>query len=301
MRSNGTGDKVRSRCGGGPLSSPPRTATLRGCASRSARPTPRRPCATTCTPPAALGARPVLAVLAVLTVLAVGSARATTESPHSERATPWGTRSRGASARPAPRRARAAAPCEQCRPARVGAVDATALTRRPPHASPCSWTSGSALEASVARVRPPPVAAPAAPAPRSCAQRPREEIRAGPGKGRPPPPPRTKWTRRVPHPVLIGHAESLGRPPSPRRLTRGCSARRRTDRSSRACTWSWARRRSPARRCTWATRAGTARRSSLSARRARTCASFSTRAAGAARRSRRLARGACTRRCERPR
>ena len=28
--------------------------------------------------------------------------------------------------------------------------------------------------------------------------------------GRPPsPPPRTKWTRRVPHPVLIGHAASL--------------------------------------------------------------------------------------------
>ena len=26
-----------------------------------------------------------------------------------------------------------------------------------------------------------------------------------------PPPPRTKWTRRVPHPVLIGHAASLGR------------------------------------------------------------------------------------------
>ena len=25
------------------------------------------------------------------------------------------------------------------------------------------------------------------------------------------PPPRTKWTRRVPHPVLIGHAASLGR------------------------------------------------------------------------------------------
>ena len=24
-----------------------------------------------------------------------------------------------------------------------------------------------------------------------------------------PPPPRTKWTRRVPHPVLIGHAGSL--------------------------------------------------------------------------------------------
>ena len=26
---------------------------------------------------------------------------------------------------------------------------------------------------------------------------------------RPPPPPRTDWTRRVPHPVLIGHAASL--------------------------------------------------------------------------------------------
>ena len=26
---------------------------------------------------------------------------------------------------------------------------------------------------------------------------------------RPPPPPRTKWTRRVPHPVLIGHVASL--------------------------------------------------------------------------------------------
>jgi hypothetical protein len=26
----------------------------------------------------------------------------------------------------------------------------------------------------------------------------------------PPPPPRTKWTRRVPHPVLIGHAASAG-------------------------------------------------------------------------------------------
>ena len=24
-----------------------------------------------------------------------------------------------------------------------------------------------------------------------------------------PPPPRTKWTRRIPHPVLIGHAASL--------------------------------------------------------------------------------------------
>jgi len=34
----------------------------------------------------------------------------------------------------------------------------------------------------------------------------------GGGGGRaapPPPPPRTKWTRRVPHLVLIGHAASL--------------------------------------------------------------------------------------------
>ena len=31
----------------------------------------------------------------------------------------------------------------------------------------------------------------------------------GPGPLPPPPPPsRTKWTRRVPHPVLIGHASS---------------------------------------------------------------------------------------------
>ena len=29
----------------------------------------------------------------------------------------------------------------------------------------------------------------------------------------PPPPPRNKWTRRFPHPVLIGHAASLGRRP----------------------------------------------------------------------------------------
>ena len=30
-----------------------------------------------------------------------------------------------------------------------------------------------------------------------------------PGIPPPPPPLRTKWTRRVPHPVLIGHAASL--------------------------------------------------------------------------------------------
>ena len=33
----------------------------------------------------------------------------------------------------------------------------------------------------------------------------------------PPPPPRTEWTRRVPHPVLIGHAAS----PRPRRRAAG--------------------------------------------------------------------------------
>ena len=31
----------------------------------------------------------------------------------------------------------------------------------------------------------------------------------GPPPPPPPPPSRTKWTRRVPHPVLIGHAASL--------------------------------------------------------------------------------------------
>ena len=35
----------------------------------------------------------------------------------------------------------------------------------------------------------------------------RQRVRAFPRA--PPPPPRTKWTRRVPHPVLIGHAASL--------------------------------------------------------------------------------------------
>ena len=32
----------------------------------------------------------------------------------------------------------------------------------------------------------------------------------------PPLPPRTKWTRRVPHPVLIGHAASLSQAPRAR-------------------------------------------------------------------------------------
>ena len=43
-------------------------------------------------------------------------------------------------------------------------------------------------------------------------QTPRNARGCPPARGRrraPPPPPRTKWTRRVPHPVLIGHAASL--------------------------------------------------------------------------------------------
>jgi len=39
------------------------------------------------------------------------------------------------------------------------------------------------------------------------AQVPRTSLSVSPA--RQPPPPRTKWTRRVPHPVLIGHAASL--------------------------------------------------------------------------------------------
>jgi len=38
------------------------------------------------------------------------------------------------------------------------------------------------------------------------------ELRAA-RAGRDPPPPRTKWTGRVPHPVLIGHAASLSQVP----------------------------------------------------------------------------------------
>ena len=34
-------------------------------------------------------------------------------------------------------------------------------------------------------------------------------LRGARGSAPPPPPSRTKWTRRVPHPVLIGHAASL--------------------------------------------------------------------------------------------
>ena len=52
-----------------------------------------------------------------------------------------------------------------------------------------------------------------APPPRPCARAPPRPTSSTPHAPRPPPPPprppRTKWTRRVPHPVLSGHAASL--------------------------------------------------------------------------------------------
>ena len=40
---------------------------------------------------------------------------------------------------------------------------------------------------------------------------------------RPPPPSRTKWTRRVPHPVLIGHAASLSQVVPPAGISLGAA------------------------------------------------------------------------------
>ena len=48
---------------------------------------------------------------------------------------------------------------------------------------------------------------------------------ARPSSSRLAPPPRTKWTRRVPHPVLIGHVASLTAPRPPDRLPRGTAPR----------------------------------------------------------------------------
>ena len=50
----------------------------------------------------------------------------------------------------------------------------------------------------------------------------------------PPPPPRTKWTRRIPHPVLIGHAASLPpyRPHGRSRRSSSATSSRSTRRSS---------------------------------------------------------------------
>jgi len=59
---------------------------------------------------------------------------------------------------------------------------------------------------------------------------------SAPGPAALPPPPRTKWTRRVPHPVLIGHAASLtpyhGRctvVPAVHDGRSGCALRQETD------------------------------------------------------------------------
>ena len=51
-------------------------------------------------------------------------------------------------------------------------------------------------------------------------------LAGGGGSGPRRPPPRTKWTRRVPHPVLIGHAASLTRPVRGERPSVGSGGRR---------------------------------------------------------------------------
>jgi hypothetical protein len=60
----------------------------------------------------------------------------------------------------------------------------------------------------------------------------RRELRVRPA---PRPPPRTKWTRRVPHPVLIGHVASLrgGRTEASRGAERGRARSQRTNRTRR--------------------------------------------------------------------
>ena len=60
-----------------------------------------------------------------------------------------------------------------------------------------------------------------------------------------PPPPRTKWTRRIPHPVLIGHVSSasMGRGPVPLRAARpGPREQVRKLRVPRAPAWKALRR-----------------------------------------------------------
>jgi len=57
----------------------------------------------------------------------------------------------------------------------------------------------------------------------------------------PPPPPRTKWTRRVPHPVLIGHAASL----SQVALTEGGRGCGTSSPPARRSHWSHSRCRPP--------------------------------------------------------
>jgi len=81
--------------------------------------------------------------------------------------------------------------------------------KRGPGPTPPPRPSGSRARATdpAAAARPPARSAPPAPPPPPGPPAPR---RAPPPPPRaPPPPPRTKWTRRVLHPVLIGHAASL--------------------------------------------------------------------------------------------
>ena len=108
----------------------------------------------------------------------------------------------------------ALAPLRELPPAALASARADALR-------PIAMSDLVAALASVApRPRPwshsrPRPCSPARPAPpRACTGRGGAE-RGGAGRARcgrvwtAPPPPRTKWTRRVPHPVLIGHAASL--------------------------------------------------------------------------------------------
>ena len=84
-----------------------------------------------------------------------------------------------------------------------GAQRARGPARRSPRGFPSSRTSTTARRASACRS-----ARASARSTSSCSRRTRGRSRSSP------PPSRTKWTRRVPHPVLIGHAASLSQPSS---------------------------------------------------------------------------------------
>ena len=105
----------------------------------------------------------------------------------------------------------------------AGAQRLDEVSERPPHHRPRAALLHPAPPQSPARrpvrsaavLRAPPSAPRRAP-PRAPAPRPhpdhapcRPAAPRGASRPPPPPPPRTKWTRRVPHPVLIGHAASL--------------------------------------------------------------------------------------------
>ena len=55
----------------------------------------------------------------------------------------------------------------------------------------------------------------------------------------PPPPPRTKWSRRVPHPVLIGHAASLAPYKTDTRRRRRATAPPRSSCWRGGSLWGW--------------------------------------------------------------